>query len=748
MINFFCRAGKELHITFSIYSQDENGHLQLCPESQCGGVPLLVLHEGHCCELFFDRGLLYSAIEGGVKSRLNYSTGDISRAPTANMDHCVHIPSFLEGLVNHKIGVWVRNAFQALEMQENEKYKVESDAIYPVDFEHTGVVERNKKLGDGLQQFLEMKHQRKLSNMSVITNYLSNVTFFKKYSDRIFGTTGTLGNEIELDTLREVYHGLQACRIPSFKQSKLFEAETIIVDDEDSWRERICSAVLKQTRRTRYRGARATLVLCETIKKATIIHDSLKCTMDDDEKKMLKLYTDSSDEDDVTTHELAPGEVIVATNLAGRGTDFQVCEKVKNAGGLFVILTFLASNCRVEQQAFGRSARQGSPGSAQLMLCSLHLPEDVQHELQTYIGPEAVRLELAKRARDKLSQSRTRDTSIHDLPIVTQREELFSTYCTILDKYVEDKQLRQMTVAMLNEYWGIWLLMKSEDIKHHRTKQLTDELKIQISQAHLSFKQSNSPHSSIYHYIKFANKLLAQREYEKSSELYTKAIELDSNWAAIAFYYRALCSYKMQNKVNMNEEAIAKVVQDLKKAKESVNLFIYQCQVIQCLLSQSEGNVKQNVGRVQSPDIKEQIPMENVDPKQEDTTKELDVTHKTTNNMLQDQIVARINMWGFFLNNIDKVIGEMSHFKGIEMKATLSLMKSPSMDDHRAMYRLYQLGLERIFGARESIRFRWEGLAIIGLGATQILAGIAIGDIGLNLLNLEGPFGVLTKQGY
>jgi preprotein translocase subunit SecA len=63
------------------------------------------------------------------------------------------------------------------------------------------------------------------------------------------------------------------------------------------------------------------------------------------------------------------GRITVATNMAGRGTDIKLAAEVAEKGGLHVILTEFHESARVDRQLFGRSARQGDPGSAEAIVC-------------------------------------------------------------------------------------------------------------------------------------------------------------------------------------------------------------------------------------------------------------------------------------------------------------------------------------------------------------------------------------------
>jgi preprotein translocase subunit SecA len=58
-----------------------------------------------------------------------------------------------------------------------------------------------------------------------------------------------------------------------------------------------------------------------------------------------------------------PGQITVATNMAGRGTDIRLSEPAVANGGLHVIMLEAHDARRVDRQLAGRCSRQGEPGT-------------------------------------------------------------------------------------------------------------------------------------------------------------------------------------------------------------------------------------------------------------------------------------------------------------------------------------------------------------------------------------------------
>jgi preprotein translocase subunit SecA len=101
------------------------------------------------------------------------------------------------------------------------------------------------------------------------------------------------------------------------------------------------------------------------------------------------------------------GQITVATNMAGRGTDIKLAKGVAELGGLHVISTEPHGSGRVDRQLFGRAARQGDPGSAQ-MFCSIEDDLFLRHARHTRkswraLGPKRL-IQLAQARAERLAR--------------------------------------------------------------------------------------------------------------------------------------------------------------------------------------------------------------------------------------------------------------------------------------------------------------------------------------------------------
>ncbi|XP_036929417.1 uncharacterized protein LOC119005671, partial [Acanthopagrus latus] len=676
VVDFFQELEQHVPYGFNVYTLDNAGLLCLRKRSRHNNqdipeLKFLVLEEGLCCPLYDSEETVIKPIAQLVSERIQYT-------PCANNKDKISIPGFLKNLVKQKVSVWVQNAFLALQLKEGQEYVVENDSVCPVDFRSTGIVELNKKWGDGLQQFVEIKHQIKLSTISTVTNYISNIAFFEKYHGKIYGTTGTLGSKTDMLFLQDLYPNLSACKMPTFNRKKLFEVKGTLKTSAEEWKKEIKRVVLAQTSTNPYRGGRAALVICETINAAKEIYDELKSSVPGEIILYCHSDTDSLCKID---RELLPGDVIVATNLAGRGTDIKVSKHVNSNGGLCVILSFLSENTRVELQAFGRTARKGKPGSAQIIMSTEHL----QPSLRTVSS-----LEEAKNARDRLSSEKI-NQMMADVAEMKLREELFSEYIKTLQDIHEDTDgdEKRAVVAIMNEFWGIWLQTNSEEIVQLKTNELRKSLKEDLSLAKSQSQSQNSPCSSIYHYIKFGNIALIDKQWAVSTKLFEKAMKQDRSWAAIAFYNHAYCTIQQRK-----ADYLAKARDDLMKAQESLKYLSEEPMV--CLQF-----VKMSSANSANSDL----------------------------SSLEKQLTTKCSMLSYFDKNIEEAIQKLDEIKGRERDAIakkspiFSLVLNGDEDLQVEAENLYSQGLKYVFSVEEEPRFSWEGLLVFCLGVLQIVGG-------------------------
>lgn len=212
----------------------------------------------------------------------------------------------------------------------------------------TGGDQVNSQREEALHQFLQLKHGCKLSLQSLKSVFISNVSFFKLYDDRLYGMSGTLGSNQEREKVVQI-NQCDFVNVPTFIPKRFKELTPLLCEDYNIWLNTITKVCVEIGK------TRAVLVICETIQAVTKMYNKLLT------EKSLKVNAFRREQNvlDANLSDLNPGNIVVATNIAGRCMDLKLSNETKKAGGLHVLITNLPNNVRVEMQAFGRASRAG-----------------------------------------------------------------------------------------------------------------------------------------------------------------------------------------------------------------------------------------------------------------------------------------------------------------------------------------------------------------------------------------------------
>ena len=533
---FFLFARKILHLDINIYDDinDMKQFISVCVQQN-------VNIRSQISILISDGGLASVCLhEDTVKDRLTKMiTACISSDENGTK---INLPIHLRDYCVSRLRYWIDNAFLAFKMLPRREYIVEDTAVYPVDYTSTGVVETHKKWSDGLQQFLEMKHHLSRSPLSLITNFLSNIDFFERYGSNIVGVSGTLGNDAEKKFMRDTF-SVEFATIPTSKRRKLFELDGLILNDENEWlfalSYKVESVVVSQ---------RAVLVICEDIATADEIHEHISTR---NSEATFYRHTKSDGSDKVRTKkELAPKNVVIATNLGARGTDFVTDDVVNKNGGLFVVVTFLPLNDRVEKQAFGRTGRRGATGSCQIIVNRETMPEWAR---------QCETVDEVERLRDSIEMHRLNNMT--EVNLMRNKQELFREYCEMRrncvkssPEFTNDLKIQE---EILDEKWAKWI--QDVETRAHEWNQveLMEELRQNIVDCSNRAKRFES--DNIYHIMKFGAVRLMNGDFKGATEFYDRVISMDPAWSAFAYYNRAYCTIQSKD-----DGYIGRAIDDLK----------------------------------------------------------------------------------------------------------------------------------------------------------------------------------------
>ena len=239
--------------------------------------------------------------------------------------------------------------------EKEVEYVLIENKVKIVD-EQTGRIMEGRRYSDGLHQAIEAKENVKVEDATQTFATITLQNYFRMYH-KLAGMTGTA--ETEASEFWSIYK-LDVVVIPTNKKVIRDDRNDLVYKTE---REKY-NAVIAEIERLVAEG-RPVLVGTTSVEISELL------------SRMLKLRGIKHNVLNAKQHQLEAqivaeaghsGQVTIATNMAGRGTDIKLTAEVKERGGLAIIGTERHESRRVDRQLRGRAGRQGDPGSSQFFV--------------------------------------------------------------------------------------------------------------------------------------------------------------------------------------------------------------------------------------------------------------------------------------------------------------------------------------------------------------------------------------------
>ena len=265
-------------------------------------------------------------------------------------------------LVHH-----VNQALRANHLFEKGKdYIVKDNSLKIID-ELTGRILEGRRYGDGLHQALEAKERIEIQLENQTLASVTYQNYFKLY-DKISGCTGTAVTESE--EFFEIYN-LPVVSIPTNKKMIRKDWNDQIFRTESEKNNSIIEKIFQCNQK-----GQPILIFTSSINKSEQYSKLLN------KKKIKHTVLNAKNhekEAEIIANAGKKQSVIITTSISGRGVDIQLGGKkgstsenelnkekneIKSLGGLFVIGTERMESRRVDNQARGRSGRQGDEGNS------------------------------------------------------------------------------------------------------------------------------------------------------------------------------------------------------------------------------------------------------------------------------------------------------------------------------------------------------------------------------------------------
>ncbi len=250
----------------------------------------------------------------------------------------------------------INQLLKAYSMFEKDVEYVLMDGKVKIVDEQTGRIMEGRRYSDGLHQAIEAKERVKVESATQTFATITLQNYFRMYH-KLAGMTGTA--ETEASEFWSIYK-LDVVVIPTNRPIARKDMEDLVYKTK---REKY-NAVVDEVARLVEEG-RPVLVGTTSVEVSELLSRILRGRRIPHNVLNAKQH---ALEAQVVAEAGRPGQVTIATNMAGRGTDIKLTPEVKEAGGLAIVGTERHESRRVDRQLRGRSGRQGDPGSSQFFV--------------------------------------------------------------------------------------------------------------------------------------------------------------------------------------------------------------------------------------------------------------------------------------------------------------------------------------------------------------------------------------------
>ena len=449
------------------------------------------VHDDYDCDYFVDeKSRTVSLTASGIaKAERYFGVENLSDMENATLSHHINQAMKARGL-----------------MKKDIDYVVKDGQIIIVD-EFTGRLMYGRRYNEGLHQAIEAKENVQVAGESKTLATITFQNFFRLY-DKLSGMTGTALTEEE--EFASIYQ-LDVVEIPTNKPvARVDNTDVVYKTEAGKFR-----TIVRQVKECHAKG-QPVLVGTISIEKSETLSKLLK-------KEGIKHNVLNAKYHEMEAQIVAQagkfGAVTIATNMAGRGTDIVLggnaeflaknelrkaetpdellreadsyaetndpeilairakyeqllvkykaeiadeAEKVRAAGGLFIIGTERHESRRIDNQLRGRAGRQGDPGESRFylslqddlmrlfssdrvmgMMDSLGLDEDTPIDAKILSGA----VENAQKSVESRHFRSRKNVLEYDNVMNTQREVIYNQRKKVLD----GEDLRESVLNMLQE---------------------------------------------------------------------------------------------------------------------------------------------------------------------------------------------------------------------------------------------------------------------------------------------------------